>query len=78
MSRDLLLYRYGQSPTGELRFKKPVKFEAGEAVFDVSGVSEVKCTQWSDDYTDLVGQEDCLLLNVYVPGKGRSGQVRSL
>ena len=59
--------RYGQSPTGALRFKKPEKFEAGEAVFDVSGESEVVCTQWNDDYTAMVGQEDCLLLNVYVP-----------
>ena len=59
--------RYGQSPTGALRFKKPEKFEAGEAVFDVSGESEVMCTQWNDDYTAMVGQEDCLLLNVYVP-----------
>ena len=44
-----------------------MKFEAGDAVFDVSGESEVMCTQWSDDYTAMVGQEDCLLLNVYVP-----------
>ena len=44
-----------------------MKFEAGEEVFDVSGLSEVVCTQWNDDFTHLVGQEDCLLLNVYVP-----------
>ena len=59
--------RYGQSPTGALRFKKPVKFESDEVNVDVSGESEVMCTQWNDDYTDMVGQEDCLLLNVYVP-----------
>ena len=59
--------RYGESPTGALRFKKPVKFEAGEILFDVSGESEVMCTQWNDYYTAMVGQEDCLLLNVYVP-----------
>ena len=49
--------------------KLPVKFEAGEAVFDVSGESEVICSQWSEGYTTVVGQEDCLLLNVYVPGQ---------
>ena len=53
-----------------MRFKKPEKFEAGEAVFDVSGESEVMCTQWNNDYTAMVGQEDCLLLNVYVPTTG--------
>ena len=58
--------------------KLPVRFEAGEAVFDVSGVSEVKCTQWSEDYTHLLGQEDCLLLNVYVPGQVRLARVRSV
>ena len=73
---EILSPRYGQAPTGELRFRQPVKFEAGEAVFDVSGESEVVCTQWSDDYFVVVGQEDCLLLNVYVPGQSvsQSGQ----
>ena len=52
-----------------------MKFEAGEAVFDVSGESEVICTQWSEDYTTVVGQEDCLLLNVYVPGQSVSQSV---
>merc|ERR1719361_1883986 len=59
--------RYGQSPTGALRFRKPEKFEAGEILFDVSGESEVRYTQWNEDYTAMVGQEDCLFLNVYVP-----------
>ena len=45
-----------------------MKFEAGEIVFDVSGESRVMCAQWNADYTGLMGEEDCLMLNVYVPG----------
>ena len=70
---NILIYcspRYGQSPTGALRFQKPEKFEAGEILFDVSGESKVMCSQWNNDYTAMVGQEDCLLLNVYVPTTG--------
>ena len=61
--------RYAMSPTGDLRFKEPVPWEAGETVVDVSGESRVTCAQWNSDYTALAGQEDCLLLNVYVPGR---------
>ena len=64
--------RYARPPTGRLRFRPPVRREAGEAELDVSGVSEVVCTQWSGDLTQVVGEEDCLLLNVYVPGEVRS------
>ena len=65
---EYFLLRFAQPPIGELRFKQPVEFIGGEAVFDVSGVSGVMCTQWSPQYSSLIGQEDCLLLNVYVPG----------
>lgn len=64
--------RYAEPPTGRLRFRPPVRREAGEAELDVSGVSEVVCPQWSGDLTQVVGEEDCLLLNVYVPGEVRS------
>jgi len=57
--------QYAQHPTGELRFRPPQPYDTGEILFDVSGVSEVMCPQIVDD--KLVGQEDCLLLNIYVP-----------
>ena len=61
--------RYAEPPIGQLRLSLPVRREAGlEAELDVSGISEVVCPQWGADLTSILGQEDCLLLNVYVPG----------
>ena len=62
--------RYGEPPTGQLRLRRPVRrAEAGvETELDVSGTSSVVCPQWSGDLSRVLGQEDCLLLNVYVPG----------
>ena len=42
----------------------------------MSGLSEVVCTQWVSDGV-VGGSEDCLLLNVYVPGGSGSYQVES-
>ena len=65
--------RYGEPPTGQLRLRRPVRrAEAGvETELDVSGTSSVVCPQWSGDLSRVLGQEDCLLLNVYVPGGSR-------
>ena len=62
--------RYAEPPTGLLRLRRPVRrAEAGgETELDVSGTSSVVCPQWSADFSRVLGQEDCLLLNVYVPG----------
>ena len=62
--------RYAEPPTGQLRLRRPVPREeaGGETEVDVSGTSSVVCPQWSPDLSRLTGQEDCLLLNVYVPG----------
>ena len=49
-----------------LRFKSPQPYIAGEAVWDVSGQSDIMCPQ-IDNYGVLSGQEDCLMLNIYVP-----------
>ena len=68
VTEPILMHRYGKPPIRELRFQRPVKFEAGEVVIDVSGESRVVCSQWSDPFT-VQGQEDCLMLNVYVPGQ---------
>lgn len=58
--------RYGQPPTGELRFKSPqlYQYSPNETVI-VDGVSTIQCPQYEGD--DFKGQEDCLFLNIYVP-----------
>ena len=65
--------RYGEPPTGQLRLRRPVMREeaGGETELDVSGTSTVVCPQWSPDLSEVLGQKDCLLLNVYVPGNIR-------
>ena len=64
--------RYGQAPVGELRFRNSLPYmeEAGATV-DVSGVSEIMCPQYAGP-TDTTGQEDCLMLNIYVPEQALS------
>ena len=62
--------RYAQPPIGELRFKSPQPFHPKEGVcYDVSNISHVSCPQFADDGEGdyVVGQEDCLLLNIYIP-----------
>ena len=62
--------KYAQPPIGELRFKSPEPLPPIEGVsYDVSNISDVVCPQFSEDGEgDLViGQEDCLLLNIYIP-----------
>ena len=59
--------RYAKPPVGNLRFKNPEPFEPeeGNANFDVSNETKILCIQNGAG----MGQEDCLLLNVYVPEK---------
>jgi len=59
--------QYAEDPVGELRFKPPQAFLAEDYVYDVSGVSDVVCPQLGMLDGELVGQEECLLLNVYIP-----------
>jgi len=59
--------QYAHHPVGELRFKPPQPYLAGEALFDVSKESSVVCPQLAMVSGELKGQEDCLLLNIYVP-----------
>ena len=61
--------QYAESPVGSLRFKTPQPFLAGEAVLDVSHESKIICPQPQAFPVGLIGQEDCLVLNVYVPEK---------
>ena len=65
--------QYAHHPVGELRFRPPVLFSVGEILYDVSGVSEVMCPQVIDG-AGLVGQEECLLLNIYVPEAALTGE----
>ena len=68
--------RYGKPPTGNLRFKVPELADKWEDVFDAS--EEIKCLQnedWGDGNGKIIGQEDCLVLNVFsknIPGKGEN------
>ena len=57
--------KYAQAPIGNLRFRPPVPFVPEEnEVFDVSKESRIACIQIPGGKE---GQEDCLMLNVYVP-----------
>ena len=58
-----------------MRFKLPERLEAEEEE-DVSGTSTVKCRQFSFIEEEMIGQEDCLLLNVYVPGEDLVSDVK--
>ena len=58
--------RYAKPPIGELRFKPPQPYYAEEGVYDVSNVSTISCAQLNRNGLPT-GQEDCLLINVYVP-----------
>ena len=62
--------RYAQPPIGELRFKSPQPFHPKPGVcYDVSNISQISCPQFVNDGEGdyVVGQEDCLLLNIYIP-----------
>nr|XP_022305464.1 liver carboxylesterase-like [Crassostrea virginica] len=62
---------FAKPPVGQLRFQKPQPIEQWE---NVQGTSELpqSCPQWYfslPGFEDLTTDEDCLYLNVYVPGK---------
>ena len=70
--RSVSAYRvipYAKPPIGELRFKKPKLLlkDAWEGVFDGSGTI-TPCVQPNRGiWATLMGSEDCLHLNVYIP-----------
>jgi len=62
--------RYAQPPLGELRFRNPQPFLAGEILYDVSEESTVQCPQpggIDGSAGEVIGQEDCLMMNIYSP-----------
>ncbi|XP_046977394.1 juvenile hormone esterase-like [Vanessa cardui] len=59
---------YAVPPVGDLRFRAPIPIEAWEGTLNATKVSPV-CVQ-RNPYTrqkEIVGQEDCLYLNIYSP-----------
>ena len=82
--------RYAESPTGSRRyhplttcsqqfhrFLAPEPHQPEEGLWDVSSESTIMCPQKSSWYDPwhVVGQEDCLFLNVYVPETNEQAQL---
>ncbi|XP_061177010.1 liver carboxylesterase B-1-like [Saccostrea echinata] len=63
---------YAEPPIGNLRFKKTQPIGEWKGVEGVRDVNAPQCSQIEDRYPGfdtLVTDEDCLYLNIYVPGK---------
>jgi para-nitrobenzyl esterase len=58
---------YAAPPLGRLRFRPPVAADSWNTVRDASGFGNV-CPQLGDS-GQVVGSEDCLVLNVWAPAK---------
>ncbi len=65
--RAFLGIPYAAPPVGEARWRLPSPPEAWAGVRDAVSFGAV-CPQWEDD--QLLGDEDCLTLNVWAPGQG--------
>ncbi|KAK4880585.1 hypothetical protein RN001_008731 [Aquatica leii] len=59
---------YAAPPIGSLRFESPVRAKSWDSVFDATR-SHPECVQFLilDDSISVVGDEDCLYLNIYTP-----------
>ncbi|XP_061179962.1 carboxylesterase 1C-like [Saccostrea echinata] len=63
---------FAQPPLGKLRFQKPQPIGEWEGVQGVSEKTGMSCSQWNfpvPGFDDMQLDEDCLHLNIYVPGK---------
>ena len=59
---------FAAPPVGNLRLVPPQQPQPWTEVMDLSGDSVVMCPQLSETVSgDLLGQEDCLYLNIYSP-----------
>ena len=59
---------YAAPPVGPLRLLPPQPPNTWTEVLDLTADSQVMCPQLSETVTgDLLGQEDCLYLNIYAP-----------
>ena len=73
--------RYAMAPTGDLRFKDPVKHVPEKGTYDVGYKSSLHCPQRNqqlDGSSIIDGKEDCLFLNVYVPKSAMDNEDASL
>ena len=65
---------YAEPPLGDLRFARPHPVKPWKDILDVSNGPEspmsVQVPALSPDSKYIIGQEDCLYLNVYVPENG--------
>ena len=61
---------YAQPPIGPLRFARPVPWTS-QNKSDTFNATEIpnKCPQYDDNKEVVLGSEDCLTVNVYVPRK---------
>jgi carboxylesterase type B len=67
--RAFLGIPYAQPPIGDLRFRAPKKIEPWTDV-KTTQVDSPLCVQinpFARDFKTVIGQEDCLFLNVYTP-----------
>ncbi|CAH2103575.1 unnamed protein product [Euphydryas editha] len=70
---------YAVPPVGELRFMPPVPVQPWEGILNASKVAPI-CVQ-RNPYTrqkEIVGQEDCLYLNIYSPYIGNVSNIDSV
>nr|QLI62116.1 carboxylesterase 4 [Streltzoviella insularis] len=57
---------YAKPPLGELRFSVPVPSEPWKGIRDATKNCNI-CAQFDRDTNGIIGDEDCLYLNVYTP-----------
>ncbi|CAB3259691.1 unnamed protein product [Arctia plantaginis] len=57
---------YAKPPIGELRFSVPQPPQPWEGIRDATKTCNI-CAQFSDEMETVIGDEDCLYLNVYTP-----------
>jgi carboxylesterase type B len=63
---------FAQPPIGKLRFQKPQPIEKWEGVEGIADENSPACPQWDfpvGSFVNLKKDENCLFLNIYVPGK---------
>ena len=59
--------RYAQPPVDSLRFRPPQPYIYEEGTYELEAGSNVTCVQKGNGM--VIGDEDCLMLNIYVPEK---------
>lgn len=57
---------FAEPPVGDLRWRPPIDPQPWVNELDVSSFSPV-CPQWDSDAEVVIGEEDCLYLNVWTP-----------